>query len=100
MTKNYFWRVLQTISKQGILFVITFLSAKLLSPNQFGDYSYVLAITMFAVMLGDLGISAAMTKYISENRLKENSDVKSILKTNLIFIFLISLLIVILCYVF
>jgi O-antigen/teichoic acid export membrane protein len=100
MTKNYVWRVLQTISKQGILFVITFLSAKLLSPNQFGDYSYVLAITMFAVMLGDLGISAAMTKYISENRLKENSDVKSILKTNLIFIFLISLLIVILCYVF
>jgi O-antigen/teichoic acid export membrane protein len=100
MIKNYFWRVLQTISKQGILFVITFLSAKLLSPNLFGDYSYVLAITMFAVMLGDLGISAATTKYIAESRLKKNSDVKSILKTNLVFILIISVLILMLCYIF
>lgn len=91
---DFLWRALQIFSKQGILFIITFLSAKILSPQGFGVYSYVITIAMFIVLIGDMGISAAMSKYIAQND-SEKSKVasKSVLLTILILLFLLGLFI-------
>ena len=59
---NFIWRSLQIFGKQGIVFLIFILCAKMLIPYDFGIYNYVLAIVFLLIMFGDFGISTATSK--------------------------------------
>src|SRR3989344_477957 len=63
---NFIWRSMQIFAKQGITFLIFILSAKLLTPYDFGIYNYLLAIMFFLIMFGDFGISTATSKYVAD----------------------------------
>ena len=93
---NLIWRILQTVGKQGITFLIFILCAKLLIPYDFGIYNYVLAIIFFLIMFGDFGISTATSKYVAEYNLTDKEKLKSVLFNSGIIILGITLLITIL----
>jgi len=76
---NFFWRALQVFGKQGIVFLIFILAAKLLIPYDFGIYNYVLAIVFFLIMFADFGISTATSKYVAEYNTTDKEKLKSVL---------------------
>lgn len=92
---NFTWRSLQLFGKQGITFLIFILSAKLLSPYDFGVYNYVLAIIFLLVMFADFGISTAASKYVAEYNITDKEKLKGVLYNGVVIIsgltFLISL---------
>ena len=92
---NLFWRGLQTFGKQGIIFLIFILCAKMLSPYDFGIYNYILAIIFLLVMLGDFGISTATSKYVAEYNLTNKEKLKSVLFNSGIIILGLTLIITI-----
>lgn len=67
------------MGKQGVASVIFFISAKLLVPEQFGVYNYVLAIVFFFALLGDFGISNGVTKYVAEYRITDQEKLRAVL---------------------
>ncbi|MFA5993196.1 MAG: oligosaccharide flippase family protein [Candidatus Pacearchaeota archaeon] len=90
---NFIWRVLQLGSKQGIIFIIFILCAKILVPYDFGIYNYVLAIIFFLVIFGDFGISTATSKYVTEYSLIDKEKLKAVLFNSGILILGLTLLI-------
>tara|TARA_Y100000310_G_scaffold25020_1_gene23970 strand:+ start:2195 stop:3463 length:1269 start_codon:yes stop_codon:yes gene_type:complete len=76
---NFIWRTLQVFGKQGIIFLIFILAAKLLIPYDFGIYNYILAIVFFLIMFGDFGISTATSKYVAEYNVTDKEKLKSVL---------------------
>jgi len=76
---NFIWRVLQIGGKQGITFLIFILAAKLLIPNNFGIYNYVLAIVFLLIVFADFGISTATSKYVAEYNVTDKEKLKSVL---------------------
>ena len=76
--KNFIWRAIQNASRQGITFLILVVSAKLLSSENFGIYSYTVAITYFFTLLADFGISRAVTKFVAQYNTESPSKVKLI----------------------
>src|SRR3989344_2031084 len=76
---NFIWRSLQVFGKQGIIFLIFILCAKLLIPYDFGIYNYVLAIIFFLIIFGDFGISTATSKYVAEYNLTDKEKLKGVL---------------------
>src|SRR3989344_7857431 len=93
---NFTWRSLQTFGKQGLIFVIFILAAKLLVPYDFGIYNYVLAIVFFLIMFGDFGISTATSKYVAEYNLTDKEKLKAVLFNSGIIILAITVLITVL----
>ena len=75
---NLIWRGLQVLGKQGVIFAILILAAKLLDPYTFGVYNYILAIILFLVMFGDFGISTATSKYVAEYNATDKNKLKSV----------------------
>src|SRR3989344_1876317 len=90
---NFLWRSLQIFGKQGIIFLIFILCAKLLSPYGFGIYNYVLAIIFFLIIFGDFGISTATSKYVAEYNVTDKKKLKSVLFNSGIIILGLTLLI-------
>ena len=82
--------------KQGIVFLIFILCAKLLSPYEFGIYNYVLAIIFFLIIFGDFGISTATSKYVAEYNVTDKNKLKSVLFNSGIIILGLTILITIL----
>lgn len=76
---NLVWRSLQVFGKQGIIFIIFIICAKLLSPYEFGVYNYILAIILFLIMFGDFGISTATSKYVAEYNITNKEKLRSVL---------------------
>jgi O-antigen/teichoic acid export membrane protein len=76
---NFLWRSLQIFGKQGIIFLIFILCAKLLTPYDFGIYNYVLAIVFFLIIFGDFGISTATSKYVAEYNATDKEKIKYVL---------------------
>ncbi|HMP19280.1 MAG TPA: oligosaccharide flippase family protein [Candidatus Paceibacterota bacterium] len=76
--KNFFWRALQIGGKQGSLLVLTLFSSKILSVENFGNFSYYFSIILLCSMVSDFGISTAMGKFFAEYRYKERSKLNSI----------------------
>lgn len=93
LAHNFFWRILQIFGKQGIIFFIFFLCAKLLSPYDFGVYNYVLVVVLLLVVFCDFGISTSTSKFISEFNSAKNEKIKLILFNSFIPIFAISLVV-------
>ena len=76
---NFMWRSLQTLGKQGVIFAIFIICAKLLSVYEFGIYNYLLAIIYLCALLGDFGISAAASKYAAEYNTIDRSKLRLVL---------------------
>ncbi|PIN95366.1 hypothetical protein COU56_01790 [Candidatus Pacearchaeota archaeon CG10_big_fil_rev_8_21_14_0_10_31_9] len=93
---NFFWRSLQIGAKQGIIFLIFILCAKLLSPYDFGIYNYVLAIVFFLIIFGDFGISTATSKYVAEYNVTDKKKLKLVLFNSGIIILALTIIISIL----
>jgi len=72
VVKNVFYKISSTIvSNISGLFLVIIL-ARVLKPNQFGIYSLTLSIAMLALVFSNLGISGAITRYISYYHGKRN----------------------------
>jgi len=97
---NFVWRSLQTFGQGSITFLIFILCAKLLTPYDFGIYSYVLAMVFFLIMFGDFGISTATSKYVAEYNLTDKNKLKSILFNSAVIILGLTVLIAILTLIF
>jgi PST family polysaccharide transporter len=76
---NFSWRALQTFGKQIVTFSILILSAKLLTPYDFGIYNYILAIIFLLIVFSDFGISSATSKYVAEYNATDKKKLKLIL---------------------
>ena len=77
-SKNFVWRSIQLGSRQGIMFFILFISAKLLSAEEFGVYNYLIAIAFFFTLLADFGISRAVTKFTAQYNTVDKEKIKYI----------------------
>jgi len=89
----FFWRALQVLGKQGMVFVIFLICAKLLSPNELGLYSYILAIISFLVMFGEFGIATATFRYVAEYYVTDKRIIKSILFNSIVIVGSISFIV-------
>lgn len=97
---NFFWRSLQIVGKQGTIFLIFIICAKLLTPYDFGIYNYVLGIVFFLIVFGDFGISIATSKYVVEYNITNKEKLKSVLFNSGLIIFILAVLISILIFAF
>lgn len=92
---NFIWRTLQIGSKQGIIFIIFIICAKLLSTYEFGVYNYIFTIIFFLIMFGDFGISTATSKYVAEYNIINKEKLKCVLFNSEIIILSLTTLITI-----
>ena len=97
---NFFWRALQVIGKDGIIFLIFLISARLLTPYEFGIYNYILAAVFFLIMFGDFGISTATSKYVAEYNVIDKRKLKLILFSSGLIIFGLTVLMIVLTVAF
>ena len=65
--------------KQGIVFIIFVICAKLLSVYEFGVYNYLLAVIFFLIMFGDFGISTATSRYVAEYNANDKKKLELVL---------------------
>ena len=93
---NFFWRATQIVGKDGIVFLIFLISARLLTSYEFGIYNYVLAIIFFLIIFGDFGISTATSKYVAEYNATDKKKLKLVLFNSGIIILGLTILITIL----
>lgn len=100
VVNNFAWRSLQIFGKQGIIFIIFIICAKLLTQYDFGIYNYALSVIFFLAMFGDFGISTATSKYVVEYNLTDKDKLKALLFNAGSLIFIITFLLAILNYYF
>ncbi|NOG96944.1 MAG: oligosaccharide flippase family protein [Ignavibacteriae bacterium] len=98
--KNFFWRALQMISRQGIGLAILLIAAKLLPTKEFGIYNYLVAFAFLFTLLADFGISRAVTKFTAEYNLKDNEKVKIIFFNSGVILFSLIFLFTIILFLF
>jgi O-antigen/teichoic acid export membrane protein len=80
--KNSIWLIADRILKILLSIVFTFLSAKLLSKEDFGLYGFILSLISIFSVFGSLGIQELLTSYF----LKNDSDYQLILENGFIII--------------
>jgi len=97
---NLFWRSLQIFGKQGIIFIVFILCAKLLLPYEFGVYNYVLAMLFFLIMFCDFGVSTATSKYVAEYSITDKDKLKAVLFNAGLIIIILTVIITVLTLVF
>jgi O-antigen/teichoic acid export membrane protein len=83
---NFSWRVLQIFGKQGVTFMIFFISAYFLTTREFGLFGYLMAIVSLLMIFCDFGISTATSKYVAEYKSKKDKNINKILFSSLILI--------------
>ncbi len=64
--QHFLWRTLQIVSKQGTSALIFFIAAGYLSPEEFGIFSYLMAVIGLLMILCDFGFSAAISRFVTE----------------------------------
>lgn len=87
---NFLWRSLQIFGKQGITFLIFLMSVRMLSPYEFGTYSYVLTIVLLLGIFSDFGISTAASKYVTEYNNQKSASLNRVLFNSLIIVLVIA----------
>jgi len=81
--------------KEGITFFIFIIAAKFLSPYDFGNYNYIMAMVFFLIMFGDFGISTATSKFVAEYDETDKEKLKTVLFNSSLIIAVLSLLIIV-----
>lgn len=93
---NFFWRAVYILFKQGTVLLIFAISAKTLTVNEFGLYSFVMTVIISMTMLGDFGFSTAVSKFTAEYSLLPKEDLKKMLFSCLVVSFALCLLLAVL----
>ena len=65
LIRNLAWRFSYVGAKQGTLFLVFIMASQRLSPEEFGIYSYVVAVISLLVLFADFGISSAAARYVA-----------------------------------
>lgn len=92
---DYFWRTLQILGKEGVTLFIFIISAKVLTPFDFGNYNYIMAMVFFLIMFGDFGISTAASKFVAEFDETDKDQLKRVLFNSSLIILIFSSLIIV-----
>ncbi|MCK4540381.1 oligosaccharide flippase family protein [Candidatus Parcubacteria bacterium] len=90
---NFLWRILQILGKQGTVFLIFFVSAKFLLPENFGLLNYLMAIIALFMIFCDFGLSSSISKYSAEYKNKDKNKLPDLLNSSLLIIFGLSFLV-------
>ena len=89
LTKNFFWKSLQLLSKQSLILFIFFISAKILNPVDFGLLNYLLAIVLLLTTFSDFGISTSTSKYVAKYVNIDKEKINYVLFSSAFFVFLV-----------
>jgi len=84
--QDFVWRALQTVSRQAVLTILLFFSARLLLPDEFGLLSYYLAALSLIVIFCNFGFSTATTRFVAEFDDADNNKRDQVLVSSIIFI--------------
>jgi len=76
---NFFWRALQIGAKQGTTFLIFFMSAYFLIPEDLGLFSYLMAVVGLLIIFCDFGLSTSTSKYVTEEKTRNSNSLNNIL---------------------
>lgn len=76
---NFLWRFLQIGGKQGMAFLIFFIAARLLDPQTFGTYNYIMAFVFLFIIFCDFGVSQATSTLVARYKSQKNKDLSSLL---------------------
>ncbi len=96
---DFIWRALHFASRQGINFAVMLISVKLLSPEEFGTYSYVVAFAFLFTLISDFGISRAVTKFVAQYKLTDEAKLKSVFfNSAIIIVSIVTFLIIVLLF--
>ncbi|MEJ2294677.1 MAG: oligosaccharide flippase family protein [Candidatus Lokiarchaeota archaeon] len=97
--ENFVWRAIQNIGKMVLDLIVFYIVVRILTPEKYGQYSYLIALVGLFVTFGNFGLSTSVSKYTAEYQLKDRNKIKSILFSSLvlssIFCFLVSIVIII-----
>lgn len=66
--KNTLYLSIAEIISKVLQFVVMIYAAKLLSQEDFGKFSFAIALSLIAVVLADLGINSSLIREISRNK--------------------------------
>ena len=97
--EHVFWRALQVFGKQGISFLIFFLSAAFLTPEEFGLYNIIVAYMFLFLVFIDFGLSTAVSKFVAEHAEKKKK-INAILFTSALLILFIFIAITLVLVIF
>ena len=76
---NFIWRFIQIGAKQGTTFLIFFIAAYFLVPEELGLFSYLMAVIGLLMIACDFGFSPATSKYVAEEKTKGSKSLNNIL---------------------
>jgi O-antigen/teichoic acid export membrane protein len=85
--RNFLFRVFSSGGRQAFTIISSFIGAKFLGIQDFAVYTYILTIFSVLTMLGDFGLSTAITRFIAFDKTEEN--IKKVTYNGLL-VFLIS----------
>jgi O-antigen/teichoic acid export membrane protein len=83
--ENFSWRSLQMFSRYGVMAIIFFVAAKLLSPEEFGLLNYLRTVFFLLMIFCDFGLSYAVSKFVTEYKVGRSAKLNSIAFTIVIF---------------
>ncbi len=67
LAKNTFWLFFGQISGRVLRAALVIFAARLLGPESWGAFSYVMSLVAFLLILSDIGISAIVTREAAKN---------------------------------
>jgi len=77
--RDFLWRSVQIVGKQGTACLIFFIAARFLSPESFGDFGYLMAVVGLLAVICDFGFSTAVSRYVAEYKFKQSEKLNKIL---------------------
>ena len=90
---NFIWRAIQIGAKQGTTFLIFFIAAYYLIPEELGLFSYLMAVVGLLLIVCDFGLSSSASKYVAELKAKNSKNVNKILFSISIVVIILSSLV-------
>jgi len=90
---NFIWRAMQIGAKQGTTFLIFFIAAYFLIPEDLGLFSYLMAIVGLLLIICDFGLSPSVSKYVAELKTTKSKNLNKILFSISIVIMILSTLV-------
>ncbi len=100
INQDYFWRTLQVAGKQGIVLLIFIISAKLLTPVDFGMYSYIMAYVALLIIFSDFGVSTSLSRYVAEYKAVNHPQFRSLIFSSLVLITFVATLVSLIFFIY
>jgi O-antigen/teichoic acid export membrane protein len=96
--RNLGWLFMATVIAKIFLFIINVFGGRVLGPEKYGSYNVIISVASFLLIPVFLGISAALVKYVAEEKKAEKK--KSLYSTVWIFFIACEILFVALYFIF